>query len=122
MKLSLDDNTAAFLVHEYTSSYIRVNNVQHTNSIIISYNALLPEWPPQSMDQLTDDHIIEILKNDPEMILLGTGEKIQFPHPKILQAAYKRNVGVEIMDTAAACRTFNMLAADGRKVVAGLII
>jgi len=122
MKLSLDDNTARFLVHEYTSEYIRVQNTQHTRSIIISYNALLPDWAPQSIDQLTEEHITEILKSMPEMILLGTGKKIQFPHPKILQPAYKRNVGVEVMDTAAACRTFNMLASDGRKVVAGLII
>ncbi len=122
MKLSLDDNTAKFLIHEYTAEYIRVKNVQHTRSIIISYNALFPEWAPQSIDQLTETHIIEILKEMPEMILLGTGKKIQFPHPKILQPAYERNVGIEVMDTAAACRTFNMLASDGRKVAAGLII
>ncbi len=121
MKLSLDDNTAEFLVHEYTNEYIRIKNTQHTHSIVISYNAL-QDWTPRSIDQLTEEHLIEILDHQPEMILLGTGKTIQFPHPKILQPAYKRHVGVEIMDTAAACRTFNMLASDGRKVVAGLII
>ncbi|VAW81167.1 hypothetical protein MNBD_GAMMA12-3465 [hydrothermal vent metagenome] len=121
MKLSLDDNTAEFLVHEYTNEYIRINNTQHTHSIVISYNAL-QNWAPQSMDHLTEEHLTALLHRQPEMILIGTGKSIQFPHPKILQPAYKRHVGVEIMDTAAACRTFNMLASDGRKVVAGLII
>lgn len=122
MKLTLDDNTAQFLVHEYTSDYIRVNDTRHQRSIVICYNAVLPDWNPESIEQLTDKHIEQILANDPEIILIGTGKQIVFPHPRILKQAYKNNIGVEIMDTAAACRTFNMLASDGRKVVAGLII
>jgi len=122
MKLTLDDNTAQFLVHEYTSEYIRVNDTRHKRSIVIAYNTIMPDWTPKSIDHLAENHIEQILANDPEIILIGTGKQIKFPHPRILQQAYKNNIGVEVMDTAAACRTFNMLASDGRKVVAGLII
>jgi len=122
MKLTFDDNLASFVVTEYTTDYIRVNKDAHNNSIIVSHSGIVPEWPPQTLEQLAAEHIEQILKLGPEIILLGTGSKMQFPKPDILQVAYSKNIGIEVMDTAAACRTYNMLASDGRKVVAGLIL
>ncbi|MBN4052973.1 Mth938-like domain-containing protein [Gammaproteobacteria bacterium AH-315-K14] len=90
-------------------------------SFILSPKHLLRGWPPTDVNSLKEEHLDAIIELQPELILLGTGPTLTFPDPKIMMRIHKQRIGVEVMDTAAACRTFNILMAEGRIVVAGLM-
>lgn len=90
-------------------------------SFIVSPRHLLRDWAPMDIDSLLADHLSAIIELQPELVLLGTGPQLKFPAHSILADLHKQRIGVEIMDTAAACRTYNILMAEGRFVVAGLI-
>jgi uncharacterized protein len=89
-------------------------------SCLLSPAKLVDEWPPQRLDELAEVHMAAIQELTPELLLIGSGAKIRFPSPRQLAALVKLGIGYEVMDTAAACRTFNVLAAEGRRVVAVL--
>jgi len=112
-------------LHQITScgpGYIAVNSVRHSASIVVTPTELDPQWPVQSFEALTDKAIADLLRYAPELALIGTGARLQFPATPVLRPLIDANVGYEIMDTGAACRTYNILVAEGRKVVAALII
>lgn len=90
-------------------------------SLIVSPEQLLTDWPPQTLAELQAEHWASVLALRPEVVLLGTGARLVFPPPAVLSACYQAGIGVEVMDTGAACRTFNILAAEGRNVVAALL-
>jgi uncharacterized protein len=93
-----------------------------SESLILTGRQVITEWEPKRLTELTESHLELVLSLDPELVLLGTGAKQQFPAMEILTALHRAQIGVEIMDTAAACRTFNILVAEGRHVVAALIM
>jgi uncharacterized protein len=92
-----------------------------TGSFILSPRHLIRDWAPTSIEDLVSEHLEALLALQPELILLGTGPRLQFPESGILATIHQRQIGVEVMDTAAACRTYNILMTEGRFVVAGLI-
>jgi uncharacterized protein len=75
-----------------------------------------------SVEGLAADHMAAIVELAPEIVLLGTGASLRFPEPALLAPLYKAGIGVEVMDTPAACRTYNILLAEGRKVLAAVIV
>lgn len=93
-----------------------------TQSMIISADALVRDWPPQSLAQLTEENIEALLAFKPEVVIIGTGERLQWPPRKLMAPLIDAGIGYEIMDTAAACRTYNVLSYEGRTVVAGLMM
>lgn len=93
-----------------------------TRNLIISSNAIHHKESPGNYDKLDESHFDFALGFEPEVILLGTGNKIQFPAPHLMGIPARQGVGLEVMDTAAACRTYNILAGENRQVVAILII
>ncbi len=92
-----------------------------SRSLIVSPTHLITDWPPQILADLQTEHWQQVLSLRPEVVLLGTGSRLAFPQPAVLSACYQAGIGVEVMDTGAACRTFNILAAEGRNVVAALL-
>ena len=82
---------------------------------------MLTDWPPQALDQLREAHFEPILALQPELVLLGTGTRQGFVPPPLLKCFYAAGIGIEMMTTDAACRTFNLLAAEDREVVAALL-
>ena len=95
---------------------------QVTQSLILTPQQLIIDWEPNQLDELTAAHLDAVLNLEPELILLGTGARQQFPAMAIMQPLHRARIGVEVMDTAAACRTFNILVAEGRHVVAALMM
>lgn len=93
-----------------------------TRSFVIAPDRLLRDWPPQRVEALQADHLAALLPLQPELVLLGSGRHFRFPDAAALQALAAHGIGVEVMDTGAACRTYNVLAAEGRRVVAALIL
>lgn len=97
-------------------------NASLRDSFVISREELTCDWAPQSYDELRPEHLTTLLAYEPELILLGTGAQLRFPNPDTMARVQQAGVGLEVMDTAAACRTFNILVAEGRNVVAALMM
>ena len=93
----------------------------YDSSIIVSAKQVIPDWPVNTVENITEEHLVKVLDLQPELVLIGTGAKQAFIPPRQLMFFYSRNVGVEVMTTDAACRTFNVLVSESRNVVAALI-
>jgi len=92
-----------------------------TESFIMTPEVLIRDWPPQHPDQLQRDHFQILLELHPEVVLLGTGIHLVFPSFQLTAELMDAGIGVEVMDTAAACRTFNILMNEGRRVAVALM-
>jgi uncharacterized protein len=120
--LNLDESAALFQIRSFQPGKIQVNDKTLTNSIIISPDHLIENWQPQSLRELSANSFSIILDLKPDVLLVGTGSKLTFPSPEVYGHLINHGIGVEIMDTSAASRTFNALAAENRRVVAALLI
>jgi uncharacterized protein len=101
--------------------WVRVGTHEYRAPIVLTSDAIVEGFAPGGFDTLTEADFATLLAHEPEVVLLGTGATHRFPHPRLTRALVEARVGVEVMDTAAACRTFNILAAEGRKVTAVLL-
>ena len=106
----------------YGDGYVAVNGARHSSSLVVSSDRLITDWPVASVDGIQADHLAAIVELQPEIVLIGTGRAFRFPEPRLLAPLHNARIGVEVMDTAAACRTYNILLAEGRGVVAALIL
>ena len=106
----------------YGPGYVEVNRARHAASLVVSGDRLVLDWPATSVDALQPDHLAALLELGPEIVLLGTGETFVFPAPALLAPLRQAGVGVEVMDTPAACRTYNILIGEGRNVVAAVVL
>jgi uncharacterized protein len=122
MKLTQDLAGGSYRIRSYEAGRLRVNEFELEASVVISPSEMISDWQPQTLDELTVDHFEAIHAMEPEVVLLGTGERQRFPARELLRALILRGVGVEVMDTGAASRTFNVLAGEGRRVVAALLL
>jgi uncharacterized protein len=91
-------------------------------SLIIMPDRLITDWPPQRFEDLEPGHFDLLAGYAPEVVLFGSGIRLQHPHPRLLSALINRGIGVEVMDTGSACRTYNFLMSDRRRVAAALLI
>ena len=122
MKFAEDHNSANYKISGYDTQSIGINGLPHTKSLVISPMELLQDWEPSKYSELNEQHLDDIFAMQPEIIILGTGLKQIFPPAEILRRLAKEQIGFEIMDTQAACRTFNILMAEDRTVVAGMFL
>ena len=102
--------------------WVRVGTVEKHASFVLTPDAVIDGFAAGGFDALTEADFAALLEHAPEIVLLGSGATLRFPHPRLTRALAEAGVGLEVMDTPAACRTFNILAAEGRKVVAALMI
>jgi len=106
----------------YGSGYVEVNKQRYERSLIVTPKAIHETWAVSAVDAIGADELAILLSLKPEILLLGTGATHRFPGPVALREFARAQIGVETMDTAAACRTFNILMAEGRNVVAAVIV
>ena len=120
MKLHLAQDRGLQLFSGYGAGFVAVNNVRYETGVVVTPQAV-SEWDVSGFEALTvaDFGFIEALK--PEIVILGTGAAQRFPRPELSRALAATGVGVEVMDSRAACRTYNILATEGRKVVAAVL-
>ena len=121
MKISLDNGTADYRITAYEPGSIKINEEIIESAVIISASGYRL-WEAQSMDTLTEALLIIALEEKPDILLLGTGERQQFPAPQLMKPVAESGTGLEVMDTAAACRTYNILMSEDRHVVAALLL
>ena len=122
MKIAQDPASGGNRFTGYGAGYVEVNRARHDQSLVVSGDRVMVDWPATSIEALTADHIAALVAFAPEIVLLGTGATFAFPEPALLAPLYKAGIGVEVMDTPAACRTFNILLAEGRNVIAALVV
>jgi uncharacterized protein len=122
MKLTLHRPAGINLVRGYAPGEVRVGERSVRTSLVVSAGQLITDWPPERIADLRPEHLTAILALEPEIVLLGSGPGQQFPEPAVLAPLLERGVGVEVMDTGAACRTYNVLVSEDRQVVAALFV
>jgi uncharacterized protein len=93
----------------------------HAGSVVVPWSGAVRAWPPRRFDELTQADFDSLLADKPELVIFGSGMHLRFPQPALLRTLIERRVGFETMDTAAACRTYNVLVSEGRNVIAALL-
>jgi uncharacterized protein len=121
MKLQPDKSTVQSITG-YGAGWIAVDGERINSSIVISSSGLRQAWNCNSFAELTADHFAGLATIDAELVVFGSGERIHFPPGAWMAALMGKRIGLETMDTRAACRTYNILAGEGRRVVAALLI
>jgi uncharacterized protein len=110
------------VVTAYTSASITVNAQPWNGSVIVPFQGEIQAWPCARFDELTEAHFEPLLALDPELLIVGSGRQHRFVMPGLVRALIAKGIGVECMDTQAACRTYNILAGESRRVVAALLL
>lgn len=122
MLLSQEHPDYSYALRSADGRQARVNERTLERSFLLAPEALVEDWPIASLGQLTAAHMQPVLELAPALVLLGTGERQGFPTQEVMAACLTRGVGVEAMTNAAAARTYNVLAGEGRKVVLAMIL
>lgn len=122
MKLSLDANAGVNLIRSYSNGELRVGEQVVRRSCIVTPDALIVDWRPTQVAELLESDLEPVFATLPELVLLGTGAAQVFPPVEIRGAFAKRGLALETMDLGAACRTFNILAQEERRVCAALLL
>lgn len=118
----LDENRSTYQIRAFKPGIIQINEKTFTQSLIVAPDKLIENWSPQSVTDLSLETLAPIIALQPDILLIGTGAKLVFLNIELYGDLISKGIGVEVMDTAAACRTFNALSAENRNVVAALII
>jgi uncharacterized protein len=121
MKLQADRIEGQNAIARHGPEGVIVNGVAHRHSVIVPWAGDVEEWTADSFDSLTEAHFERLAEWAPELVIFGSGPRIRFAKPGLMKALIGRGIGVETMDTAAACRTYNVLVAEGRSVLAALL-
>ena len=122
MKVSLTTPIGANIITHYDTQTVVVDGRSLKRSFIVSADALLEDWRPRTISDLTETDLEKIVAFEPEIALLGTGQSHRFPPSRLLATFLERGVSLEIMTTSAACRTYNLIRAEDRRVVAGILL
>lgn len=121
MELHRSDSAGLNLVKLLDSGEFVVNEVLYTQSIIVTIDNVITDWSAQSVADLSIEHFRMFAQFDPEILILGTGDKLQFPDRRLFEPLVRQGCGYEVMNSHSACSTFNLLIGDDRKVVAALL-
>jgi len=113
---------AANVITGLGPGWVRVGTTEYRENLVLTPDAIATGWAPGGFGALADADFAALLKYTPELVLLGTGARQEFPHPRLIRDLASARVGVEVMDTRAACRTFNILIAEGSRVAAALVM
>ena len=122
MKLHLDNPSSRNLVTGYGAGHVVINHRRYETSLILLPDRIVEPWAAGGFAGLAESDFEAVRDLAPEVVLLGTGERLRFPAPALLRPLIDVRIGYEIMDLPAACRTFNILMAEGRLVAAALLI
>ena len=122
MKLQADQPNALNTVTAYGEDYIEINQVKHSSAVLVMPQGTVTAWGADRFEDLTAAHFSNLAALQPELIIFGTGAKQRFAHPQLMADLSAARIGVETMSTQAACRTYNILMAEGRQVLLAAII
>ena len=122
MKFQPDRLDGVNTVSVYTAEGFGINGQLHGSSVIVPWRGAVQAWAPARFDDLRQDDFEQLLGWTPELIIFGSGPKQRFASPALLQGLIQQRIGVECMDTAAACRTYNVLVTEGRRALGAFLL
>ena len=122
MKLQSDPHSGANTITGYGDGYVEINKTPYAHAVVLSSDGAISEWPVQNFEGLEAKDFTQLVDLKPELILIGTGSRQCFPKPELLKGLISAKIGFEIMDSQAACRTYNILVGEGRQVLLALIV
>ncbi|MBE2257439.1 MAG: Mth938-like domain-containing protein [Candidatus Accumulibacter sp.] len=122
MKLQLERPDGLNTFTAYGDGYVSVNGIRHHCNLAVLPELLIPNWTMATFETLSVDDFQRLAALDAEIVLLGTGQRLRFPSPDLLRPLVRAQKGLEVMDLPAACRTYNVLMGEGRKVAVGLLL
>jgi uncharacterized protein len=122
MKFQLDEQQGGNSISRHDGQCVWVNNQPHRASLLVPWRGEVQAWALNRFEDLTEAHFDQILALKPELVVFGSGSKIRFARPQLYRCLIEARIGVETMDLGAACRTYNVLASEGRTVLAALLI
>ncbi len=122
MKMHLDNAAGTRRITGYGAGYVAIDEKQLTCSFILTPEKLITDWGPQNVAELDEAALEAVARLRPSIVLLGTGVEQCFPPSSLIAPMLGQGIGIEVMTTAAACGTYNILVAEGRSVAAGLLI
>ena len=122
MKLQSDPHSGANTITGYGAGYVEINQTPYDHAVVLSSDGAISNWSAQTFEDLEASHFSQLVDLKPELILIGTGSRQRFPKPELLKDLIMAKIGFEIMDSQAACRTYNILVGEGRKVLLALIL
>ena len=122
MPLAEDMVTSRYRISAYDTHSVSINEVEYRQSLVLSALKIICPWPAPPVQNLDDEIFRSVLELNPEVVLLGTGTRQQFPSPKVFALFGEKGIGLEVMDNGALSRTFNILVAEDRAVVAAIMI
>ncbi len=121
MKMRADRIDGQNAIARHGPEGVAVNGVEYTESVIVPWTGAVQPWKAAGFESLVADHFAQLAALKPELVIFGSGARLRFPPAALLRPLIEAGIGVETMDTAAACRTYNVLLAEGRSVVAALL-
>jgi uncharacterized protein len=123
MKLHLNTDPSQLLFTGYGDDHVLINGRRRDASLLLTARGVeIAPWAGQGFDALTAEHFEWVSRREVDILLLGTGTRLRFPHPSLTRALMEARIGLEVMDIGALCRTYNILATEGRSVGAALLI
>jgi len=122
VKFQPDSLDGVNTIARHDGGSVWIGNQSYSGSVIVPWSGPVRAWAPADFNALTQAHFDEILQLQPELVIFGSGARLRFPAPALLRELIARRIGVESMDSAAACRTYNVLVSEGRTVVAALLL
>ena len=122
MKFQPDQLDGVNNITHYDVDSLRVQGELHTASVLVPWAGTPQPWNVERLDQLTPAHFEAVLAMDPEVVIFGSGAKLRFVSPALYRSLIDKRIGVETMDSGAACRTYTVLANEGRRVVAAILL
>jgi len=122
LKFQPDRLDGVNVVSAFAPGQIVVNAQPWDGSVIVPWRGEVQAWPPRKPDALAAHHVEALLQHRPEVVIYGSGASLRFAHPSIMRALIDARIGYETMDSAAACRTYNVLATEGRRVLLAVLV
>ena len=122
MKIQPDRSEGVNIVTRHDASGIWVGSTRFATSLLVPWQGEVQRWAPAGVEQLQAGHFEQALSLRPELVIFGSGPRHRFVAPALLRCLIEARIGVETMDTAAACRTYNVLASEGRAVLGALLL
>ena len=122
MKLHSDPQSSQNTITGYGIGFVEVNKTPYSYALIVQPDGEVKAWSVEECQELSEEHFSMISALQPELVIVGTGKKQIFLNPKILQPLIRAKIGFEMTDSQAACRTYNILMGEGRKVLAAIIL
>ena len=122
MKFQPDDASGVNLITRHEAGAVWVSGTRHAGSVLVPWVGAVQPWPAAALEDLEAAHFEAVAAQAPEVVIFGSGMRLRFAPPALMRALIERRIGVETMDTGAACRTYNVLASEGRRVLAALLL